>query len=204
MRDVLENAVGWLVPIGIVAAIVLARRRYRDKYAADVAQARAEGYAAAKVELGISQQVTVNAGNIANDVGALDHQCAHPFACVRCAPVLFRVLRGGGRDPAALPVSGERVSARVDHYDDDYHDNSSGPYDGSVVRSVGAGVGDDGGRGASARGVGGYGAGGERVEGVPCASLSEIVGARRPELAADMLRRPWAYDVADPRFEGVR
>lgn len=194
MRDVAEQSVGWLVLAGIVLAVLLGRKRGREKFAAAVSQARAEGYAAARVELGVSQSVNVIAGNVAHDSRAVAHECANPYTCEVCAPVLLRVLSDAGRRPAAAAIESGS-------HDYNEHDDAAASYEhyssvdngrrGDLVAvepvnsGRGAGAGDDRDRASGVR----------RVEGVP------VAWELRPELAADMVRRPWAYDEAEPRFE---
>lgn len=203
MREIAEQSLGWLVLLGGVLAFVLARKRYKGKYSSDIAQARAEGYAAAKVELGVSQSVTVTAGNVGREDA---HACSDPWSCLVCAPVLFRVLSGDRRGAAAA-IGG--AGGQHDYHDEyDHYDRTgdNGRVDVWRRRQLGGVVGDDGRRVTGAGRVGGDGPDFGGVEVVPCASLSKSGSAftARPELVADMARRPWAYDEADPRFEGSR
>lgn len=192
MRDVAEQAIGWLVPAGIICAIVLARRRYRGKYQSDIAAAEARGEANALASVAAQQHVNVAVD--ASNRGAGDHECLDPFTCSVCAPALLRIVRAY----RGVGVAGSSWT-RAGDYDDehDYDDSRADDY-GRVVRGrrgeLGSVVSDDSGSAESDRN-GRADAGAVRgVEGLPSPEL-------RPELFADMLRRPWAYDEADPRFE---
>lgn len=103
--------------------------------------------------------------------------------------------------------------------DDDYRAGYLCPDDESVFRILRADRDDSDGYGTVSgaigmagrvRGVGGTdrGADGAGPGGVDGRSPVHVLEgdpsdlSRRPELVADMLRRPWAYDEADERFEG--
>lgn len=193
MRDVAEKSVGWLVLGGIVLAVLVAKKRYENKFAAAVSHARAEGYAAAQVDLGVSQVVHVNAANITHDSGPTGHQCDDLYSCPICAPIALRVLMAADRSRPSIERASASLAARVDYdYDDDTADNAA------VVGETGGSVRDDGGSGARGRGPGGDVRDLGGVEVIPCASVNPS------SPLSDLLARPWAYDEADPRCEVKR
>lgn len=189
MRDVAEQSVGWLVLAGIVLAIVLARKRYQNKFANAVAAAAEGGRAEVRAELGQHVNVAVDASHHG---ATATHSCADPWSCQVCAPVLFRVLRSD-RHSVAVGAPGGSLTTGIndddDHYDHHYYDNDRRMVE-RADRIVGAVVSEHGGSGESDRSAAGdVGTGGD------------VAFVSRPALVADMLRRPWAYDEADPRFE---
>lgn len=203
MRDVIENGVTLLVLAGIVLAVILGRRRGKERTAAAIAAARAEAFAeggAAAANVGQTVQVAVDASHSAGDRGTLHAlgACGNAWVCPVCAPRLLAVLGAPGVGlPAGSPEHG--VSWVYDDDDDDDRparyverrtDNDSGGIVTYERRSA-----------ASDRDAGGHGFDSRGVEGLSRASLNGELSERRPELLADMLRRPWAYDEADPRFE---
>lgn len=204
MREIAEQSLGWLVLAGIVLAIVLAKRRYENKFAAAVASARAEGHAEASATAAQHVQVAVDASH---NSGAAGHQCADPWACVLCAPVLYRVLAGRDRPgDFELPSAG-----RATRIDDNYNGAHYYVHDRAVVderpgRVDRAVVCDDGRRGESDREPDGRGADRGDLEGVPCASLNptgtEPLGDRpeRAVLADKLLLRA----QVEPRVGGGR
>lgn len=189
MREVAEKSVGWLVLGGIVLAVLVAKKRYENKFAAAIAAADANARAEVRNELGIGQNVNV-AVDASHNRGAVGHQCDDLYSCPICAPIALRVLMAADRSRPSIERSSASVSARVDY---DYDDDTA--YDAAVVGETGGSVGNDGGSGARGRGPGGHVRDSGGVEVVPCASVNPS------SPLSDLLARPWAYDEADPRCE---
>lgn len=193
MREIAEKSVGWLVLAGIVLAIVVAKRRSENKFAAAVAAARAEGHAEAVSGAAATSNVNVAVG--ASNGGPALHQCDDLYSCAVCAPIALRILMDSGRSSAGVERASIGSATRLHDYDHDYDSSSD---DAAVVRTARSGVGDDGGSGASGRGPGGNARRADGVEVAPCASVNES------SRLSDLLARPWAYDEADPRCEVKR
>lgn len=213
MRDIAEQSVGWLVLGGIILAILVAKKRYENKFAAAVAAADANARAEVRNELGVGQSVNV-AVDASHNRGAVGHQCGDPWSCEVCSPVLFRVLMSSDR--GGLGVGGPRASgpARLDYHHDDDHYVAADTDDTALVGTTGASLGDNRGSGAGGRGPGGDARRVLDLEGAPCASVNgnspqskRLDAPQEPASTeflrryADALARPWAYDEGDPRCE---
>lgn len=195
MRDVAEQSIGWLVLAGIVLAVILAKRRHENKFSAAVSAARAEGHAEAVAALNAQQHVSVAVD--ASNRAASEHRCLDPFTCSVCSPALLAVVRAY-RGVGAAGVAGALTGGNNDDNNLDHDDDSRADDYGRVVRGgrgfPGAILGDDSRRAEGDRHASDHARTGGDLAGLSGESL-------RPALVADMQRRPWAYDEADPRFE---
>lgn len=99
VRNALETGLGYALVVGLVAAVILGRRRGKQSRAASEANAYAAGYARggeAAAAAYANQSVTVAVDASRRDgAGATpdEHWCVDPMDCGVCAPVLHRIAR---------------------------------------------------------------------------------------------------------------